>query len=336
MVKRLGPLDRAPAPTSAALAVALGPELDSALAFAKASKSENTQRAYTREWKAFAAWCASRGVSALPAAPATLAAYIAGLADGTVGTRARKPAGIDLALAAVAFKHKTEKLLSPRATPEVDAVRAGIRREIGVAPRQAEALLVPELRRAVALLPDTPAGLRDKALILTGWTGAFRRSPLVALELDDLTFTSEGVVLTIRKDKTDQEQKGRQIAIPFGTTPEACPVRALSTWVDLVEAAGNVNGPVFRKVDRHGNIGKKALSARTVGRIVKDAITSIGLDPKGFSAHSLRAGFATAASRAGRNARDIMRQTGHTSSKSLDRYIRAAEMWDENPARGLL
>ena len=334
-MKRPGPLQRAPAPP-AALATALGPELDSALGVAKASKSENTRRAYTREWSAFAAWCASRDVSALPAAPATLAAYIAGLADGTVGTRARKPAGIELALAAIGQKHETSHLTSPRKTSEVRAVRAGIRKTVGVAQRQAEALLVPELRRAVALLPETTAGLRDKALLLVGWTGAFRRSPLVALELDDLSFTTEGVVLTIRKDKPDQEQKGRKVAIPFGTTPEACPVRALSAWVGVLEQLGNVNGPLFRKVDRNGNIGKRALTARTVGRIVKDAITSIGGDPKGFSAHSLRAGFATAASRAGRNARDIMRQTGHTSSKSLDRYIRAAEMWDENPARGLL
>jgi len=311
----------------------LGPELKRARVFAKASKSENTQRAYAREWQAFAAWCALKGVSALPAAPATLAAYITGLADGTVGSRARKPAGIELALAAVAGAHKAQNLRSPRDTADVQAVRTGIRRTLGTAQRQAEAFLVPEMRRAIALLPDTTAGQRDRALLLTGWSGAFRRSALVALDLDDCDFCTEGVEITIRKDKRDQEKKGRTVAVPFGATADICPVRALSSWIDV---ANIKNGPVFRAVDRNGNVGSEALSDRSVALIVKQAITRIGGDPKGFSAHSLRAGFCTAAARAGKNAIEITRHVGWASTKQMERYTRAAEMWDANPVRGLL
>jgi integrase len=312
---------------------ALEPELERARAFAAASKADETRRAYTREWQAFVAWCSSKGQPSLPAAPATLAAYLAALVDGSATGRARKPAGLELALAAIAAAHKAAGLPSPRDSAEVRAVRAGIRRTLGTAQRQVAPLLVPELRRALATLPSTPLGLRDRALLLVGWTGAFRRSALVALAVADLAFGTDGVAVTLRRDKTDQEARGRLVALPFGSSAEVCPVRSLRAWLD---AAGIVEGAVFRSIDRHGKLSPDPLSDRTVAIIVKRVADRIALDAAAYAGHSLRAGFATSAARAGRPDRDIMRQTGHRSRAMLDRYVREAEVWRDNPAVGLL
>jgi integrase len=266
----------------------------------------------------------------LPAPPASVAVYLAALADGTTGSRARKPAGLEVALSAISEAHRAAKLRSPRMDPEVRAVRSGIRRTLGTAQRQAAALLVPELRRALALLPSTAHGARDRALLLTGWAGAFRRSALVALDLDDLDFTPEGVAITIRRDKTDQEAKGRTIGVPFAAAADLCPVRALSAWIDAARIVEN--GPVFRPI---GQVLARRLSDRAVALIVQRAIRSIGGEPKDFSGHSLRAGFITAAARAGRSAHDITRQTGQMPG-TVNRYIRDAEVWTANALVGLL
>ena len=319
----------------ATAATVLVPELDlgPARKFAAASKADETRRAYARAWQAFTAWCASKHLTALPAAPVTLAAYLAALADGSAGGRPRKPAGIDLVLAAISGAHKAAGVASPRQSPEVRAVRAGIRRTLGTASRQVDPLLVPELRRALAALPASRLGLRDRALLLAGWAGAFRRSALVALDVADLAFGTDGVALTIRRDKTDQEGQGRVVALPFSSSAEVCPVRSLRAWLD---AASITEGAVFRSVDRHGKVSPSRLSDRHVALIVKRAVASIGGEAGTFAGHSLRAGFATSAARAGRPDRDIMRQTGHRSRAVFDRYVRAAEMWRDNPAAGLL
>jgi Phage integrase family len=149
-----------------------------------------------------------------------------------------------------------------------------------------------ELRRALAALPASLLGLRDRALLLAGWAGAFRRSSLVSLDVDDLAFGADGVALTIRRDKTDQEGHGRVVAVPFGSAAEVCPVRSLRAWLD---AAGVTEGAVFRSVDRHGRVSPARLSDRAVALVVKRAVASIGGEAASFAGHSLRAGFATAA-----------------------------------------
>jgi integrase len=321
-------LPQSPGPLSA-----IAPELESARAFAAASKADETRRAYAREWQTFVAWCSTKGCAFLPAEPATLAAYLAALADGSASRRPRKPAGIDLALAAVTGAHKAAGFPSPREAAEVRAVRAGIRRTLGTAPRQVAPFLVGELRRALLELPDTTLGRRDRALLLVGWAGAFRRSALVSLDVADLVFDAEGVAVTVRRDKTDPEARGRLVALPFGSSAEVCPVRSLRAWL---EVAGIAEGSVFRRVDRHGRVLPERLSPEAVAIVVKRAAARITLDAAAFAGHSLRAGFATTAARAGRPDRDIMRQTGHRSRTMLDRYVREAEVWRDNPAAGLL
>jgi integrase len=315
------------------------PEFEHARRFADAATAPATRAAYAREWESFTAWCSSKLLTALPALPATLAAYISALAVGSTTRRdgrpraPRKAAGIDLALAAITAAHKAAGLDSPRDSAGVRAVRRGIRRELGTAPREAAPLLTPELRRALAALPATLHGARDRALLLLGWSGAFRRSALVALDVADLVDAAEGLAVTIRRDKTDQEGRGRVVAIPFSSSAEVCPVRSVRAWLD---AAGVSEGPIFRAVNRHGRVHVARLSDRAVALVVQRAAASIGLDVATFAGHSLRAGFATSAARAGKADRDIMRQTGHRSRAMLDRYVRAARLWDDNAAAGLL
>jgi integrase len=215
----------------------------------------------------------------------------------------------------------------------VREVVKGLRRRVGVAQRQVSPIIVEHLRRIVEHLPDTPAGLRDRALLLVGFAGAFRRSELVSLDVADLGEQPVGLVINLRRSKTDQEGAGRKVGIPFGAELSLCPVRALRAWR---EAAQIDEGPLFRPVDKHGTALARRLSAHSVAVIVKRIAAVAGYDPRLFSGHSLRAGLATAAAAAGKSERAIMRQTGHRSEVMLRRYIRDGELFLENAAEGLL
>ena len=159
--------------------------------------------------------------------------------------------------------------------------------------------------------------------------GAFRRSELVSLDRADLGFTLDGVVITLRRSKTDQEGAGVQKGIPFGSRANTCPVKALSAWLD---ASGIQEGPIFRAINRHGQIRLGRPTDRAVALIVKDAAEAAGFDPARFSGHSLRAGLATSAASRGASERSIMAQTGHRSVTMVRRYIRAGSLFQENAA----
>jgi integrase len=179
------------------------------------------------------------------------------------------------------------------------------------------------------VLPDNLLGLRDRALLLLGFAGAMQRGELIALDFSDLARTREGLVVMICRGKTDQTQRGRKVGIPFGTTPQTCPVRAVLKWV---EASGISHGPLFRSVNRPGHVSEGRLSDRTVARVVKRSLLAAGIDPRRFSGHSLRAGLATAAAMAGASERSIAEQTGHKSLAVLRRSIRDGSLFRENAA----
>jgi integrase len=206
---------------------------------------------------------------------------------------------------------------------------AGIRRVKGTAPAtQKKPLLVADLERIMAALPENLLGCRDAALLLVGFAGAFRRSELVALDWQDVESAPEGLVVVIRRSKTDPEGRGRRIAIPYGR--RLCPVRALTAWRDL---SGGEAGPVFRPLDRHGNIREQRLSDKAVARVVKRGLEAAGVNAAAYAGHSLRGGFATAAAAGGASERAIMRQTGHRSLPMLRRYIREGSLFTDNAVR---
>jgi site-specific recombinase XerD len=295
-----------------------------ARAYIDRAKAANTLRGYRADWRAFTGWCATHEQTALPCAVRTLGLYLADQAAAGVKTSTLKRR-----LSAISQAHQAAGHPSPTHDAAVRAVWAGIRRTHGTAPDRKAPLVTAQLRRAVAGLGDDLAGRRDRALLLLGFAGAFRRSELVALRVEDVAVVPEGLVVTLVRSKTDQEGAGRTVGIPYGPAPDVCPVRALTAWRS---AAGISTGPLFRAVDRFGTVSPAALSDRSVARIVQRRAADVGLDPEKFGGHSLRAGLATSAAAAGVQERDIARQTGHKSMPVLRVYIREGELFRHNAA----
>jgi len=293
---------------------------EQAQSYARGSKAASTQRAYHTDWRDFEGWCAAHGLAALPASPETVALYL------TVRAETCKPATLARRVAAISRAHQLADHPSPTTSATVRAVVSGIRRAKGTAQRVKAPAVTRELRAMVEALPPTLLGRRDHALLLLGFAGAFRRSELVALDVADVAETADGLVVTIRRSKTDQEGAGRRIGIPYGSHPASCPVRATRAWL---AAAGIAEGALFRGVDRHGNLLGR-LSDKGVARVVQRAAAAAGLDPKNYAGHSLRAGLATAAAQGGAPERVIMAQTGHKSTAMVRRYIRDGELFTDN------
>jgi integrase len=215
---------------------------------------------------------------------------------------------------------------------QVRTLMAGIRRAKGTAAAAKAPSLVEDIRAMLATLPEGLLGVRDRALLLIGFAGAFRRSEVVSLDHPDLAFGSSGLVITLRRSKTDQEGAGRKIGLPYGSDPVTCPVRAALAWL---ETSGISQGPVFRYINRHGQMQPGRLSDRAVAEVVKRCAVAAGLGRTKFSGHSLRAGFCTAAAIGGATERAIMNQTGHRSTNMVRRYIPDGNLFRENAATRL-
>lgn len=305
-------------------------------AYVDASLSANTRRAYASGFADFRAWCESRNLAALPTAPETLAAYLADLADA-----GRSPSTIGQRAAAIRFAHEQGGHEAPNGHKGVRATLAGIRRELGTAPKARK--LPATVERIAAMLAHADAsslkGLRDRALMLVGFASAMRRSELVALDLADLELTAQGLLVTVRRSKGDQEARGVRVAIPFGRS-ELCPVLALGAWLEAASESVNqhresTEGPVFRSVTRHGALGSR-LSASAVAGVVKEHAKRAGLDPKAFAGHSLRAGFATSAAERGARLEQIAEHTRHRSLEVARGYVRRASAFTDHAGDGLL
>lgn len=303
----------------------LPPELvERARSYAEQARSPSTWAKYTQALRTFEGWCRERRLVALPAEGSTVALYLAFLAD-----QGRKVSTVELHLSALSALHRAAGFHSPRKDPEVAAVRAGIRRVKGVARKQSPPLLPGDLQRMAAAAGDDLMGKRARAVLLLGFAGAFRRSELVSLDVEDLQPTEEGLTITLRRSKTDPEGEGTLVGIPRGAEG-TCPVQAVQEWR---EAARIGEGPLFRSLPGRGEVGGR-MCDRTVDRIVRTTARRAGLGP--FSAHSLRAGLCTAAAMAGHELPDIMRQSRHRSLVTLLGYIRKGSVFRDNAAKGLL
>lgn len=291
----------------------------------EASQAGNTRRAYTSGLRHFQAWCGERGLEALPARPQTVALYLADYAGRL------KVSTLQQRLSAIAGAHKLKGLGSPTRHAAVTTVWSGIKRTHGTAQQGKAPILGADLRAMLTALPDSLTGIRDWALLLVGFGGAFRRSELVTLDWSDIEETAEGLVVTLKRSKSDQEGEGAKVGIPRGRTPETCPYAALRAWKEI----SGSDGPVFRCLTRHGRIGGR-LSDKGVAIVVKRAAEAAGLDPSRFSGHSLRAGLVTAAAAAGASERAIGNQTRHKSLKILRGYIRDGSLFRENAAAKVL
>lgn len=279
-----------------------------------AALADNTLRAYRGDIKHFMKW---GGV--IPASPESVATYIARHATIlSSSTLSRRLVGIGRA-------HTVQGFASPTRSALVRATLQGVRRSRGSAVRQVAPLYQSDVVRMVRGLNGL-RGLRDSALLLIGFASALRRAELVSLNVEDIRFTSDGMIILLRRSKTDQTGIGREIAIPF-VKGRYCPCLRLVAWV---RAAAIETGAVFRRINRYDQVLPQRLTAQSVALIVKQHAARVGLDAKRFSGHSLRVGFVTSAAKAGASSSSIRAQTGHTSDAMLQRYIRQSELFSSN------
>jgi site-specific recombinase XerD len=324
-------------------------------AYQRASKADATVRAYRGDAAVFEAWCGRYGFRPLPASPEAVAGFLvaeaeAGRAASTIGRR----------LAAIKYAHKLARVPDPTEDEAVRATMKGIRRKVGTAPDQKAAATADVLAAMLMRTPDTLTGKRDRALLALGFAGAFRRSELVALNVEDLREDPDGLRVMVRRSKVDQEGAGLEKAIPHGRFIR--PVALMREWLD---AAGITEGPVFRPVSRSGRVRRSGnlchstgagrggefphpsdadanlapaprLTTQTVADIVKRYATAAGLDASTFGAHSLRAGYITTAAERGADLARIMDQSGHRDTRTVVGYIRRANAFKGHSGSGFL
>jgi len=283
----------------------------------QALHAQNTERGYSYDWASYEVWCARKERRALPATPETVSLYLTGLI-----TRGLKVATATRHAAAIVHHHRFAGFDSP-ATEQVWGLLKAAQRLRNEQPKQKRALTMAELRAIAARLTakGTPRAIRDRAILVVGFASALRRSNLCALMLDDLEFQEQGIVLRIRREKQDQNGRGRLIGIPPGQHDETCPVRCLRAWLSV---RGSHPGALFT-----GGKGQPLRPCR-IAALVQANVARLGLDPQQYGAHSLRAGFITEAGEAGASELLIAAQTGHRSMDTLRRYFRRRDLFKAN------
>lgn len=311
-------------------------------AYQRASKASATVKAYRSDAALFGEWCKRYGFRSLPASPEAVAGFLvseayAGQAASTIGRRC----------AAIRYAHKLTGEADPTEDEGVRAAVKGIRRTIGTAPNQKAAATADILAALLLRTPDTMTGKRDRALLALGFSGAFRRSELVALDVADLQDDKDGLRVFVRRSKTDQEGRGLKKAIPHGRFIR--PVALVREWLQAAEIS---EGPVFRPVSRSGRVraayksgskvsaeisaGMPRLTTRAVANIIKVYAKAAGLDASAFGAHSLRAGYITTAAERGADLARIMDQSGHRDPRTVVGYIRRANAFKDHSGSGFL
>ncbi len=289
--------------------------------FVRASKAEATMKAYQSDWRHFTDWCQENRLASLPAESATVALYLASLAEPRDGEKPRKPATITRRLTSITTMHRAKGFDSPATMKRqvVSDTLHGIRRALGTAQTMKKPLSREKIVKILGALAGPIAAARDKALLLLGFAGSLRRAELAAVRVEHIHRHRKGITIAIPRSKTDQEGKGREVDILYGVHDLTCPVLALDNWLKI---AGITEGFVLRRVGAHGNIGQ-ALDKDSIGRIVKRLVRRAKIDDaEDYSGHSLRAGFVTEASANGASDREIMKQTGHKTVAMVHRYAR--------------
>ncbi len=291
------------------------------LSLVRDSLSANTRRAYSSDLARFENWG-----GAIPTTASVVAGYLAEHAD------THSVASLVRWLTSLTKAHRARGEPNPTRSELVQSVLRGIRRRHGSLPDQAKPLLRDDLFMMLDAIGYGMKADRDRALLLIGFAGGFRRSELVGLDVSDVEQVKQGIVITIRRSKTDQFGIGRKIGIPYARGHH-CPVASLENWLAHADI---VQGPLFRPVSRHGHIAHRRLSGEAVSLVVKERLAAVGINAANYSGHSLRSGFATSAAQAGVSSWKIREQTGHKSDAMLAKYIRDGEMFLDNAAGALL
>ncbi len=304
-------------------------EIESADRYAKNALTEKTAEDYRRSWERFEVWCMLRDFRSMPATPDTVKVFIGWMADN-----GKKVSTITKMLSTISKAHKTLNQESPTKSEIVQDAYKGIRRTLGVEQAQVDPVTPDQIHKICDSFDDSDEGIRNRAIILTGFMGGFRRSEIVKLLKRDAKFENEGVKIKLQRSKTDQEGVGITKAIVKDENRKYCAVAALTDW--LIVAPDSK----FLFCHIEGARGKKSspgmrMSDRMIARLLQKWSNDLGIEGW-FAGHSLRAGFVTAAAKAGKSDRSIMKITGHKSHAMIDRYVRDANLFEDNAGKGLL
>ena len=292
----------------------------------KASKANNTIRAYRSDFHDFGLFCVKNGFKSLPTNPKTVSLYLTYLA-----TKDNKISTIKRRIVSIGVIHKIKGHYLDTKHPSIIENLLGIKRRKGVKQKGKKPLLINDLKKIINVINEDKSSeikiARDRSIILLGFGGGFRRNELVSLDFEDLDFVNEGLKVNIKKSKTDQFGEGSIKALPYFENSLYCPVKSIQNWLNISKIK---NGALFRKFNKGSKLSKNRLSDQSVALLIKYYLNKVGIDNSNYSGHSLRSGFATSAAEAGAEERSIMAMTGHKSSEMVRRYIKEANLFKNN------
>jgi len=290
------------------------------------SKALNTVRAYKSDFNDFGIFCAKNGFKSLPSDPKIVSLYLTHLSTKDV-----KMSTLKRRLVSIGVIHKLKGYYLDTKHPVIIENIMGIKRRKGSIQKAKKPLLINDLKSIVNAIDQQKKEeikkIRDKSIILIGFSGGFRRNEIVSLDYDDLDFVTEGLKIAIRRSKTDQFGEGFIKALPYFDNSKYCPVVTLKRWIDTSKIN---SGPLFRRFSKGSKLSEYRLTDQTVALLIKKYLNLSGIDSKNYSGHSLRSGFATSAAESGAEERSIMTMTGHKSTEMVRRYIKEANLFKNN------
>jgi len=292
----------------------------------QSSKANNTVRAYKSDFKDFELFCLQNGFKSLPSEPKIVSLYLTSLA-----TKNAKMTTLKRRIVSIGVIHKLKGHYLDTKHPSIIENIMGIKRRKGSIQNRKKPILISSLKTIINVIDDQKKEeikkLRDRSIILIGFSGGFRRNEIVSLDYDDLDFVPEGVKINLKKSKTDQFGEGFTKALPYFNNSQYCPVVTLKKWIEISRI---ISGPLFRRFIKGSKLSDNRLTDQTVALLIKEYLNLAGIDSKNYSGHSLRSGFATSAAESGAEERNIMAMTGHKSTEMVRRYIKEANLFKNN------
>ena len=292
----------------------------------QSSKATNTVRAYKSDFKDFCLFCAQNGFKALPSDPKIVSLYLTYLS-----TKDNKMSTLKRRLVSIGVIHKLKGYYLDTKHPSIKENIMGIKRRKGSLQKAKKPILINSLKKIINVIDQEKKEeikkLRDRSIILIGFSGGFRRNEIVSIDYDDLDFVNEGLKINLKRSKTDQFGEGLVKAIPYFNKTQYCPVMSLKNWIKI---SNILSGSLFRRFSKGCRLSENRLTDQTVALLIKKYLKLANIDSKNYSGHSLRSGFATSAAEAGAEERSIMAMTGHKSTEMVRRYIKEANLFKNN------
>ena len=292
----------------------------------QSSKANNTVRAYKSDFNDFGIFCSQNGFKSLPSEPKIVSLYLTHLSikDAKMSTLKRR-------LVSIGVIHKLKGYYLDTKHPAIIENIMGIKRRKGSIQKGKKPLLINSLKKIIDVIDqqnkEKIKKLRDRSIILIGFSGGFRRNEIVSLDYEDLDFVPEGLKISLRRSKTDQFGEGFTKALPYFDSSKYCPVVSLKNWLEISRIT---SGPLFRRFVKGSKLSEKRLTDQTVALLIKQYLNLAGIESKNYSGHSLRSGFATSAAESGVEERNIMAMTGHKSTEMVRKYIKDANLFKNN------